>query len=351
VKGALAELLPRQEQTLLLRACVLGGESGADAWAEWSARNPDPVAGLPATTTEIGLLLPLLNHGLEAAGVRLAEGELSTALRAASLREQRRAAVLHRGVTAALEALHKSGIEVTVVGGVELAERAWPRSDLRHTHDLDLLVDECEIRRAAASLRQLGGVGPLEPSCRGDLELTHLEGAPVFLHTNPYVFRGATPPLAEVLARSERAEIGGAPAQVLARGDALVRTIGQGLCARPGGVKWVPDAWFAANAGPIDWEQLAATAGRSRLAVVVHTGLAYLVHGLGLEVPVGALERLARLAERADRAERDTVALAVMRARRRRGLRADPHALPRTGLALARRAPVYLRERLAGSRA
>jgi hypothetical protein len=44
------------------------------------------------------------------------------------------------------------------------------------------------------------------------------------------------------------------------------------------------------------------------------------------------------------------VALAAMRARRRGGRRPDPQALPRTGLAIARRAPLYVRERLAGGR-
>ncbi len=205
-------------------------------------------------------------------------------LRGAGLREKRRAEILHRGAGAALGALDEAGIEVTVVGGVEFAERAWPRPDLRHTHDLDLLVAESEIGTAAAVLRQLGGVGPAGPGRRGDLRLTRLEGAPVCLHTTLFAFRGPTPPLEEISARSEQAQIGGVPVQVLARDDALLRAIGQGICARPG-PKWVPDAWFAANAGPTDWERLADTAERSRLAVVTHAALGYLAQALGLEVP------------------------------------------------------------------
>ena len=148
------ELLPDEGQTLLLRACLLGGQPAVEAWAEWRSRNPDPLAGLRAASSEIGLLLPLLAHQLDAAGVEIEEGELSVTLRGAGLREKRRAEILHRGAGAALGALDEAGIEVTVVGGVEFAERAWPRPDLRHTHDLDLLVAESEIGTAAAVLRQ-----------------------------------------------------------------------------------------------------------------------------------------------------------------------------------------------------
>src|SRR5688572_5739770 len=350
MRRELAELLPGPEQTLLLRACLLGGEEGAAAWEKWSTRHPNPVADLPRTTGEIGLLMPLLAHGLAAAGVKLGEGDLATALRGAALREQRRAAILHRGAAAALTALHESDVEVIVVGGVELAERSWPRPDLRHTHDLDLLVDPSQLKAAAAVLRRLGGRGPAEPGRRGDLELTHLEGAPVFLHTSPFVFRGPTPPLREMLERSVQGDIGGVPVQVLAGDDALLRTIGQAFGGRPGSIKWVPDAWFAARSSGVDWGRLAGTAEDSRLAVFTHAAVTYLAEALGVKVSSGARERLAAAAARPDPAEGDMVALAAMRARRRGGGRPDPQALPRTGLALARRAPLYLRERLAGGR-
>lgn len=351
MRRALRELLPGPGPTLLLRACLQGGAGGRAAWAEWGARNPDPMAGLAATSERIYLCGPLLGHAVEESGVEPGDDELGATLRAAGLREGRRAAVLHRGVGAALAALDAGGIDATVVGGVDFAERSWPRPGLRHTHDLDLLVGEGEIAAAAEILRGLGGAGPAAPSPRGDLQMTHLEGAPVFLHTGLFPFRGPTPPMGEILARRERAEIAGAETKVLAREDAIPRAVALGLCGpRPGHIKWVPDVHLALAAVPPDWERLVASAEASRLSIACEAGLSYLADECGLDVPAEHRARLTAAAERAGAAERDVIALASMRGRRHRRSVPHPATLPGTGIAVARRLPVYVCERLAGRR-
>ena len=350
---ALGRILPREDQTLLLTASLGEGDEVAAAWTAWRARHPDPVAGLRVFGYGNTSVTPLLHRGLCKAGVPVGDDAFAATLAAGAMREERRAAKVHEGAGGALAALGEAGVEPLVVGGVQLAELAYPAVGLRHTYDLDLLVTEEEQRRAASTLREFGGIAPERPTGRGDLIVEHELGVPVALHTKPFPVRGPTLPMAEVRRRRRRATVSGADVWVPAPEDALVHALGMGPAGwTAASVLWVPDVWFLLRANPeLDWALVAETASESRLAIIAAAALAYLRERLGAPVPQEALERLRTAAGRASRAERDFVLLAALRAQRLRDEPVGRSALPATSLAVARRLPSYLGDRLRGRQA
>ena len=61
----LSLLLPTEEQTWLLQACLWSGPAGERAWARWSEGIDDPAAFLRQDTDGVKGLLPLLFHSLQ----------------------------------------------------------------------------------------------------------------------------------------------------------------------------------------------------------------------------------------------------------------------------------------------
>jgi hypothetical protein len=347
---ALIRLLPDAEQTLLLRACLETGPGGEQAWGEWRAAHPDPAEGLRTDLAgEATSFTPMLHRALQAAGIDPADEEFAAALAAAGLREERRAAKLHAGAAAALAALHEGAIDAIVLRGVPLAELAYPDRGLRHTYDLDLLLDSAEQGRAAALLSERGGDAPERPTGRGDLIARHPLGVPVSMHETLCSVRGPQIPVAAVGARCRRLSFAGGNWRVLSADDELLHMFAQSIAGtHPASLRWVPDAWYLLGSedGP-DWERLVATAAESQLAVVSLGALRYLA-GLGLAVPDSALQALRERAVSCGRAEADFVVLAALRAQRRRRRPIGAAALPRTSLAVARRLPVALADRARG---
>src|SRR5262245_9190063 len=83
----LSVLLPTEEQTWLLQACLWPGEQGARAWTKWSERIDDPAVFLREEIDGVKGLLPLLFHSLQQKKV-LAARRFQTYLRTAYARDE-----------------------------------------------------------------------------------------------------------------------------------------------------------------------------------------------------------------------------------------------------------------------
>jgi hypothetical protein len=139
--------------TLLLRACLLGGEATAVAWSGWRGVTPDPSAEI-AGRPELKVLLPLLHDGLRAAGVDALE--LATYLRTARVRERHRAQAIAEVAGTVAAALAGADVAATLTGGLALATTAYADPGLRHCHDIDLVVDPADGARALRALASAG---------------------------------------------------------------------------------------------------------------------------------------------------------------------------------------------------
>jgi hypothetical protein len=343
---ALGAVLPDRRQTLLLRACLRGGEDAAAAWAAWRAGGGDLRSALGADRGPKHLAA-LLHQGLRSAGVE-ADRNTLTVLRTAAVREELRAATLDRIAADALTALREAGTEVLVARGAALAAGAYPGPGLRHCHDLDLLVDP-RLRDRAAGAVVAAGVVSAERRDSHTTVLTHQTGVELRLHSRLFPIPWYDDELAGVLRRGVPVTVGGVAARMPGPADMLLHVCVHAVCcARPWQLSWAPDAWFTLRRWPeLDWGQLLATARITRVQLPLQVTLSWLARELGAPVPQAVLGELAADGARASAGDRD-VALALAWAARRRGGGGSTARRTRRGaLAFARWAllpsPAYLR--------
>lgn len=315
--AALTALLPTREQTLLLRACLLGDEAAA-AWAALQRRLA--AGGVDDLLRANRRLLPLLDRAAarDPDGFRL-PAALQRRLAAVTLREKERSAAFWRGASETLGMGAAAGQEVLVLRGAALAALAYPAPHLRHCHDLDLLVR---------------GAGPLEDAAAGRASV----------HRSAFGHAPAKGDDGAFWDRAERVHVGGEAVRVMAPADMLVHVCGHAYFSpRRETLSWVADAWFTLAAWPaLDWECVVGTAETRRLGVALHLTLGYLGRALDAPVPVPTLAQLRGL-EVPDEDRDVALSLAWQAARRRAPSRA------RAVLSAGAGAPSLVRWRLLAS--
>jgi len=287
---------PRPEHERLLRAALLPGEAGRDAYRAWRARTRLDALDGPSLR-----LLPLLARNLRELGLRDPdEGRLHGYRRHAWTTNQllfHRAGEVLRGLAAA-------GIDALVLKGAGLAIRHYADPGLRPMGDVDILVPLARARAAMDVLRALG----LRALARFPERLVEV------LHATPFAFtvdREAGPGVDlhwhslwdgcrpgaddDFWAAAVPVRIGGVETRTLAPADMLLHVCVHGTAwsASPS-VRWVADALTVLRApgGALDWDRLVAGALARRLALRVRVALGYLRERFDAPVPGEALARL-----------------------------------------------------------
>ena len=212
-----------------------------------------------------------------------------------------------RALDRALLALDAAGIQTAALKGPALAERLYPEAAMRRCTDLDLLIAERDIERAACALEPLGyeledGLAALY--ARRHHHHLHLAGRrpPVIeLHFRAYVGFGVTLPSETLLARARAHHTGGgAPCWVLAPEDELLYlgVHAAGHCFDR--LLWLYDLKLFMSRNPgLDWTLLASRARAFGVEAAWALARDVLKRRLGVAAPAAANGRApARLGRR-----------------------------------------------------
>ena len=312
---ALAAVLPTPEQTWLLRACLLDGDAGREAWRTWQALAGDAKAAMIEDRWSVKRLLPALYVALRRSGADV-DAMLMSYLRLAYVREQMRATTYKRIRGDIVTTLRQADVPAVLLRGGALSATVYDDPAVRHCHDLAFLVKSDDLARAADVLREAGltpiAYAPEESAPYAALK--HETSLPVELHGRLFVVPTYDLPWADVWPRSELVSVGAVEARVLSPADTLLHVCCHAFySASRESLRWVGDAWHVLQReGAVDWEQLIASAERGRLTLPMLVTLRYLAGELGANVPDAVLERLEAAAARAPEEERD-VALRAAR--------------------------------------
>ncbi len=314
--GILSAILPTERETALLRACLLGGESGRRAWEVWWHDAHAGSRALLGDPMRPGRLLPLIHEAAQRHGAEF-EPALRTLLRTARYREQLRWATYERIFLEALRALAAAGVPVIVLKGAALARAVYPDPALRHSHDIDLMVRREHLAPAASALARAGFARGRFVQASDDAMLAHPSGLPVALHVRPSGAPWPAAALAEVWARSRPLADLSAPARALSPADSLTQVCSQAaLFGSRATLVWACDAWLIlARERDLEWDVLVRAATASHVALPVAALLRYLATELDAAVPVEVVDALVRASE----ADRLGLELALAGARRGRG--------------------------------
>ena len=319
LSDTLSILLPTEQDTLLLRACLCSDDTGRKAWTAWLERVGEPREKLSQPRPALVHLLPLLYVAARRCNVEV-EGEFAFRLRAAHFREELRSQAYRATLRRVLHVLRDGEIDFTVLKGAALAGTVYDDWALRHCHDIDLLVHETDQAAACRALQDAGVGQCCEPSRTSrDVQLLHDSGLPIELHTDlfehPFYRCGA----AAMLGRRQTTDIAGIPVHVLSPSAALLHVCGHASNSRNrSSLRWVTDAWsIAAKCADLDWDAFLWDTTRAKLALPLHVMLEYLAAQLGAPIPRPVLESLARDAARAGPRAREAALFGVHETHRR----------------------------------
>jgi hypothetical protein len=290
----LAELLHPADDTRLLRACLLDGDTGRAAWAEWAA-GCTALADFAGTP---GLRLRALAPLVLAAVTRndlVVHPEIVTLLRTRRLLEARRDAQYRVILEDALQALSASGVPHVLLKGAALADCVYPEPRLRHSHDIDLLVDDRMLDQAAPGLTAAGFVRAERLAQSGSRAWLHPSNLPLRLHATSCRIPYYRLPVAGLHDASELREVAGVRIRVLAPAHAVVQVCTQAFAKGrgPGALWWAIDLWhLARRADAAVWAQVADCATHQHVALPLAVTLTYLRRQLDGGVPEATIADL-----------------------------------------------------------
>jgi hypothetical protein len=292
----LSLLQPAPPDTTLLRACLLTDDRGKAAFRSWS-NNGSSADLLPPRWN---CLFPLLAEAMHRFALPIEPGVRSR-LRAALLSEEARCQAYVAIAGPALTALAEGGIEVIVLKGAALAATVYPRPQLRHTHDVDLLVEQAQRGDARACLQRRGWRLTRSTSASATDTLTHASGLPLCLHTR--LIRGSLLPenFNAFRDRAQPCAIAGNAALTLSPADTLLHVLGQAVTSgSTSSLRWACDAFFCVTRGPeVDWKVFNEELTKTQLAIAYDGLLHYLRDNLGLTFPTPVVAEIDRQATQA----------------------------------------------------
>ena len=299
----LSLLLPTEEQTWLLQACLWSGPAGERAWARWSEGIDDAAAFLRQDTDGVKGLLPLLFHSLQQKKVFIPK-KFQTYLRTAYARDEMRSRSYSSICQKLTFAFASAGIPAIVLKGAALAETAYENPALQHAHYLEMLIKHSDLDRAAEVLPSLGFVRSRDSIGSGwpEAEWVHESRLPLILHWDLFRVPFYRVTLAEVWSRSRIQAVSGTPTRVLSPADNLTH-----ICAsrfdvrRHDSLRWVCDAWFLIHRYPdLDWQVLLNHAFRGPMALPLFITVGYLAEQLKAPIPADVLNRLGAAASKSE---------------------------------------------------
>jgi hypothetical protein len=251
-------------------------------------------------------LRPLLFNAVQSHSLEI-DKEGLTYLRTAYLKEELRDAAVRRICREVLLLLEKERFAPIVLKGIALAETVYGSPVLRHCHDIDILLPDDDLSRAAVFLTSLGFRTCSAPDSQNrHLRMVQDSGLPLEFHSRLFEVPHYQTPVPEIRSRSRSQSIAGVTAHILAPAENLLHVCGHASYSnKRSSLRWVTDAWFIINRHPdLDWDVLLDCTRRSHLALPLSVMLGYLAESLNSPVPPTFLDRLFTVASESDAIER-----------------------------------------------
>lgn len=283
--GLHGDFWPTPIQEALLRVALL--PDGAELWREH--RPQIDVDHLPG---ELHRLLPLVARTLADAGL---DDQDLPRLRGVRQYTWYRNQRLFADAAAVVEALHRAGIDVTLLRGAATVLRARGDVGLRPMNDLDLLVRESDREAAGRNLRADGWRAEAAPGPRRALDAaeayTNGEGRRLVVHWRPTRNLPGDPVWWS--SSGPEVQLASTPVATLDGTAHLVQVIVDGARALSGStLRWIVDATALLRAEPVDGPHLVDVTDRLGIGPHLADALDYVGNTFAAPVPNGLVERL-----------------------------------------------------------
>lgn len=294
-RGLTGSFWPSEQQELLLRAALVDGEPGEQAWL---ASRPT----LDIERLELGssMLLPLVEQRLRGRG---STDELLPRMTGVYRNLWSRNQLGLSDLKELLTLLGRAHVETMLLGPAALVTRYYARLGLRALYEPAILVRPDRVDDALRALERAGWDVDSDRSGRQQRVERRQAGenrpCAVYWRFLPELDSpGDRPSVDELWAAALPKDVDGVPALTLCATDELLHTcVGGARSGNVSRVQWVADAAtiLEVAAPEIEWTRLVDQAARRRCALRLHDALAYLAEVLLAPVPATAIDELARI--------------------------------------------------------
>jgi len=295
-------LLPDENQTRLLRACLQEKPFGREAWEMWTKDVGDYKGFFIKDRMGLKRLIPLLYQNLVDNQAAL-DIHTSGFLESALMREEIHSESHRRLCQRVFAVLAEAGAEGIMLRGMALADSCYESWLLRYCHDIHLLVEEENQGRAVTALKKDGFLMKAE-SWEGlssdTVVLEHNSGLLIHLQREMFAVPFYEPPMDVLRVRARSREVAGSEVLVLSPADHLLHVLGHATTSRSRDtLRWVCDSWFVIkNVPDLDWDAFTEITIHSRLALPLWVMLSYLDREMGVEFPEEVLRALSSQAKK-----------------------------------------------------
>ena len=264
-------LLPNRRATDLLAAMLLEGAPALEGWRRWTLGTRNAKRALGDDAMMARPLLAMLYDGVRRNALPVDE-ETATYLRSAFLTESLRSRAYREIVNELTDLLRAADVEFLLIRGAALGELYYADAALRHAHDIEILVDDAAVVRAAL------GASRFRAAAGG---FVHASGLPLRVHERLCIPVQVTMSLASGVHTLDAA---GALAQALVHASG---SISRRSC------RWVCDAHAIVRSGTVDWPLFSELVTAAGATSAVRRQLAWLRSALGVPVPSDVLAPVA----------------------------------------------------------
>jgi Uncharacterised nucleotidyltransferase len=283
---------PSEEQTLLLKACLLEDEKAFVAWEDWYAR---------ADTDHLDQgsfrLIPLLYKRLRKMGVRKKIMNLFAGIYRMAWYKNRR---LLYSASQLIKILGDRGISSLLLKGGAHSMLYYKDFGVRPVWDIDLMVKTDQVIEAHEVLEKAGWHS-VDRSIRHHLPFWHAssyrnaEGMELDLHWYLLPESRDREADADFWVRAKPAELHGAFFYVLSATDQLFHVCIHGSVWNPVPTfRWIPDAMAIINHDEfaVSWHRLIEQARKRHLLLRLRESLVYLKDNFEADIPDAVLTKL-----------------------------------------------------------
>jgi len=166
-----------------LKACLIRGQAGEDAWYSWVEAVGTPSALKSTAWRGTKRWWPLLSKALQRNQIKVPSG-LATALKSAYMTETIRYDYCRQVADEVLSILQKAGFDPVLNKGMAFAETIYEQPALRHCHELDIIICQGPLKGAVKALgSDFRFPRPKPTSTRSRLDLVHRSGLPLKLQS------------------------------------------------------------------------------------------------------------------------------------------------------------------------
>ncbi len=283
--------MPTADQTLLLKAALLHGESSVNYWHKW-------MAAIPFSDIDIGSqrLIPLLYSKLSENNIH---HPMMTSYKGLYRNFWLKNKLLFIAASPVIQELYEQDIEALMLKGTGIILGCDIKPPVRPMSDVDFMVPKEKVRTAVKILHKLGWQPKQDyPS---DTDLLHAysfqngKGQSIDLHWHSLDIDLTVLHTAGYWERSRPSHLNEVPVKIMGVTDQLVHTCVHGIrWNRVPPIRWIADAFmlFESSDADIDWDHIITISKELKVSISMCQGLSYLQSEFNLPVPDTVLQVL-----------------------------------------------------------